>query len=292
MASEDENRLEQDDEIEALQSMYPDDFKLIEGTAKPTYRISIFPTEPADDEVNHIACELEVEYPLTYPSETGPNMKILPLEKLTSSQITTLEKIANDCAEENIGCAAVFMVIGAVSEWLTENNEDPGDGSVFSEMMRRQRDSQRAQEEAEAANTAAEAAENADMTEEEIMAARRKLEGTPCTDETFNAWNTAFMAEVAAQRAKEGRVGLRSNKAGGENDPEAYMTGKQWFERKMLQSGGVVGTLGDSDDEDTGAPAAPADAGSKPAAVDVNAAIFLNAQTDDLDLDDFSDEDE
>eukprot|EP00750_Incisomonas_marina_P017123 INCI19879.1.p1 GENE.INCI19879.1~~INCI19879.1.p1 ORF type:complete len:309 (-),score=94.53 INCI19879.1:61-987(-) len=308
MADAEENRAEQADEIEALESMYPDDFELIHGAdgpagdgVKPTFKISLLPTEPADEEVNHVGCVLEVECPPTYPSDTEPVLRIHPLKKLTEAQVKKLRGIAEEAAQENVGAPAVFMVIEAIREWLMENNEDPGDGSAFSEMMRRQRDSQRAQAEAEAAEAAAEQEARGDMTEEEIAAAKRKAEGTPCTDETFHAWNNAFMAEIEAKNAQEGRVGLQSQKAGGESDPEAYMTGREWFEQKILQGNAMGSTLegmgdepSDDDGEDDASSQQAAEGGSnaeKPAAVDVNAAIFLNAPADDLDLDDFSDED-
>ena len=65
---EDVNREEQTDEIAALQSMYPDDFELLQdipdpdadNSDPPKYKISLLPTEPYDDEVNHIGCVLEV----------------------------------------------------------------------------------------------------------------------------------------------------------------------------------------------------------------------------------------
>ena len=197
MADEEENKMEQDDEMEALESMYPDDFERFSKDgdgSRPTFKIALLPTEPADEEVNHVGCELRVECPPDYPSDSPPVFTILPLEKLTEKQCATLLGVANEAAEENVGAPAVFMVIEAVREWLMENNEDPGDGSAFSEMMRRQRESQRADAEAAAAAAAAVEEAREGMTEEEEAAARRKAAGTACTDETFHAWNTAFMA--------------------------------------------------------------------------------------------------
>jgi hypothetical protein len=308
-----ENRAEQADEIEALESMYPDDFTLVQGVdkagKKPRFKISLVPTEPADEEVNHIGCVLEVVCPPQYPADGPPELTIHQLHKLTEQQREKLQKIAADAAEENVGAPVVFVVIEAVREWLQKNNEDPGDGSAFSEMIRRQRDMERAGAEAAAAEAAAELEAREDMTDAEIAAARRKAEGTPCTSETFAAWNKAFIAETNAAKRRETKA--RSMKAGGDNDPEATLTGRQWFEQKILRgeafeaaAGAEESEEGEEDDEDGGDGDGGEDDGDggdgdgggggsrKPAAVDVNAAVFLNAPADDeLDLDDFSEED-
>jgi hypothetical protein len=321
------NREEQSYEIEALESMYPDDFKLVcsvktaaaSGGAKlPSYKISLLPTEPADEEVNHVGCVLCVECPPTYPSSGPPTLSVQPMEKLTAAQCAVLNKLVADTAEDNVGAPAVFTVIEALREWLVANNEDPGDGSAFSEMMRRQREAERAADNAAAAAEVAAEEARADLTEEEVAAAKKKAEGTPVNDETFKAWNTAFMAEMLAASGKVSgrRSHATNNKAGGDDDPEAFMTGKQWFENKILQGSGMGLTLvmGDDDDDEEGegmdddrdiddddadgddgegggggggkdAPGLPR------AGVDVNAAVFLNAPDDDLDPNEFSDDD-
>jgi hypothetical protein len=311
-----ENRAEQADEIEALESMYPDDFTLVQGVDKagkktPRFKISLVPTEPADEEVNHIGCVLEVACPPQYPADGPPELTIHQLHKLTEQQREKLQKIAVDAAEENVGAPVVFVVIEAVREWLQKNNEDPGDGSAFSEMIRRQREVERAGAEAAAADAAAEMEAREEMTDAEIAAARRKAEGTPCTNDTFHAWNKAFIAEMNA--ARRGVAKVRSMKAGGDSDPEATLTGRQWFEQKILQGevfdtgagaeeseeeeeeeeeGGEDGGDGEDDGESGEGGEGGGGGRGKPAAVDVNAAVFLNAPADDeLDLNDFSDED-
>ena len=92
------------------------------------------------------------------------------------------------------------------------------------------------------------------------------------------------------EQAGHGSVKVKNHKVGGDNDPEAFLTGKGWFEKTLLQGGSMAITLEVPDDTGDQEADASGSATASPA-LGVNKDVFLNTAGDeDLDLDDFSDD--
>ena len=76
---------EQSDEVEALESIYPDEFSLnVDGT-EPVYTIRLVPDPSADEEENHVKVALQCRIPAGYPDEL-PLFEVVVLKGLSKKQ--------------------------------------------------------------------------------------------------------------------------------------------------------------------------------------------------------------
>lgn len=169
---------EQQNEIEALESIYPDEFTSI---SEKEFEIAIYPDE--QDEENPRGLSLHVTYTANYPDEL-PEYEIETIEgQIPSSYYTKIREAVKSAAEESIGMAMIFTMVSIIKEEL--------DNIVL--------DAQKAEE--EIIN---------ERRRKEEEAEQAKFMGTKVTVESFMAWKKKFDAEMLekdeilkAQRAKE-----------------------------------------------------------------------------------------
>jgi len=264
-----------------------------------------------------VAVQLVVEYNDVYPEERPAKFDVIALKGLTPAQVKAVQALADTTMDENLGMACVFSVAEEVKQWLLENNVQPSDGSMRSEMIERERRKEKLQAKAEA-DAEAEAVAAAELRERLIAQAARYEEtgvaaavaesteeerrkerlrhGTPVTQDSFNAWRKKFEAEQGIDKEAEDAA------------EAARVTGRKWFQQhgkglavsaaaaaaeeadKITKAEAAAAAGEDSDGDDYGAAAAAAAAERVP----IDASVFAaTAAEDDLsDLDDFSDLDE
>mmetsp|Transcript_6602 Transcript_6602/g.9766 ORF Transcript_6602/g.9766 Transcript_6602/m.9766 type:complete len:198 (-) Transcript_6602:32-625(-) len=102
---------EQTDEIEALNSIYPDILTQHSDTA---FDIQVLP-----DSEEPIGLRLSVYYTQEYPNEP-PNYSIKPLFSLSPEKAEEVKPYINDVIERDIGSPMIFDIIDAIKEWLNE----------------------------------------------------------------------------------------------------------------------------------------------------------------------------
>lgn len=154
--------------------------------------------------VHAVAATLHVQYSDRYPEEPPAQLKVQSKKALLETQTRELQEIADKGVEDNLMMGAmIFNITESIKEWLLDNNRPPGDGSMHSEMKRRQLEEERKKEkekEQEELNRAAqeEARErrqkrhgNYDQSDDQS----NNKHGTPVTVETFAAWRAAFEEE-------------------------------------------------------------------------------------------------
>ena len=209
-----ENLEEQRDEVEALESIYMEDFVKLSDEPPLRYAIGLVPNPGEADGENHVRVTLECTIPAAYPN-VGPEMRVAVDKGLSPKQADELLALANAQADENVGMPMMFTVGEALKEWLVEHNRPgQGDGSMYADMMRRMEEDKRkkaAQEAAEskpAARGGGDDGEGGGSTrtaEEEEAEEKRRLErlatGTPVNAETFAEWWAKFSAERQAEQA-------------------------------------------------------------------------------------------
>ncbi|KAI7894210.1 ubiquitin-conjugating enzyme/RWD-like protein [Mucor mucedo] len=182
---------EQQNEIEALESIYPDEFQAI---SEKEFKISIYPDE--QDEDHPRAISLQVKYTPTYPDEL-PEYDIKTLEgQIPTSYYTKMKDAVKEAAEESVGMAMIFTMVSIIKEEL--------DNIML--------DVQRAEEEI--------INENRRKQEE---AEQAKFTGTKVTVENFMAWKKTFDEEMLKKDAV-----LRAQK---EKELKGKLTGRQLFEQ-------------------------------------------------------------
>jgi len=154
---------EQDMEIEALESIYPDEIEILEENPK---KIQLtFSTENYEEDDDGASIQVTFKFTPNYPDEL-PEMDIVESENIDDEQnyMSFLEKTG----EENMGMPMIYSIASALVEKLNKDNEDKKDA-----------------EEAEKDRIQA-------AIEEEEM---KRFEGTKVTLETFLKWKFGFDKE-------------------------------------------------------------------------------------------------
>ncbi|KAF9178336.1 RWD domain-containing protein 1, partial [Haplosporangium sp. Z 11] len=115
---------EQTNELEALQSIYPDEYEEI-STDPAEFSILIEPEEQDDE--NIYTMKLHVKYTATYP-DTLPEFSIEMLdEELDQEDFDTILHKVTEAAEEAIGMGMVFSMASTAKDTLSEiimNNKE------------------------------------------------------------------------------------------------------------------------------------------------------------------------
>jgi len=174
------HREEQESEVEALESIYPTEFTLIQ---LDPYVFRVFvKSERYQEGENGLCASLKFNIPTSYPDEI-PEVEILVNEEdeteeeyetnLEPEHVSGLTAFLSDIANQNIGTPMIFTLVSECQEWLNKRFEN--------ELKEREDEEERRIYEAEEAE-------------------RNRFEGTKVTVQNFMLWKTKFDAEMAAAR--------------------------------------------------------------------------------------------
>mmetsp|Transcript_22285 Transcript_22285/g.46954 ORF Transcript_22285/g.46954 Transcript_22285/m.46954 type:complete len:300 (+) Transcript_22285:399-1298(+) len=289
---------EQEMEAEALAAIFEDCLEIISSTQPFEWAVDLYPEQLAADEEdedapqNHVGVKVIAKIPLTYPEDSLPEFNIKVLKGLTEEHEQELLELANEEAENNAGMPVMYAVLERLREWLLENNEKGmDDRSMYTMMLKRQKEQERDEKKAKQIYEAQKKTEELTEAEsEELAVRRRRAEGTPVNDETFAEWNNKFNAEMEEERERlKAQASADSKKKGSaknstkEVDKSGRLTGFQQFTDK-------AGTL---NLEAMEAAAENAQADENEEEVDVVDEDLFDVSDDDLDFDsDDEDDDE
>ena len=296
---------EQEMELEALESIYMEDYKLLtqEGAHPAQFQLRIVPVQGGNDKEeggNFVAINFICTYTPLYPSEV-PQFKVENVFGLTDVQVEEVRGVCAAAAEENLDQVMIYSIAEAASEWLQENNRPESDGSAFSEMKERARVAKekkdQAQEE-EDVRSAAEAKANSETED-----GKRKRYGTPVTVAVFHAWNEIYMAEVEAKELadKERTLAQGKSSSGRVTETEAMImarpSGKSLFSQdvsalldaeKIIEEELAAAEAAANETKDAAVVAAPKAPSSTTTAID--ASLFLGEEDDLGNLSDLDDD--
>ncbi|XP_045586211.1 RWD domain-containing protein 1 [Procambarus clarkii] len=207
---------EQTNEIEALESIYPEEFEILD--VEPRHKFKIIVKSEGSDSLDDIKAEpaeiaLNFEYTPSYPDEP-PIMEIIPIENVEEEDLDDLREQLQAQCEENLGMVMVFTLVSYSVEWLTTHMEDLA-RNAKEEFERKKKE----QEEAD----------------------RKKFEGTRVTVETFLVWKAKFDAEMAALRSERER----------EEEKNKKFTGRELFQTDQTLNESDLSFLGDGEGEVT-----------------------------------------
>lgn len=183
---------EQRNELEAIESIYPDSFTVL--SENPT-SFTITVTSDAGENGETVETLLKFTYVEKYPDEP-PLWEIQSQENLEDQDVEEILTLLQQQAEENLGMVMIFTLVTAVQEKLNE--------IVDAIKTRQEEEKRRKEKEAEEAE-------------------KKAFQGTVVTIENFLAWKATFeqeMSEIKKKRQKE-------EEQAGKNK----LTGKQLFER-------------------------------------------------------------
>lgn len=170
-------REEQKNELEALESIYFEEFNLLSDDPV-VFSISVKSDVDGSGEeigIEGFACALKITYTTKYP-DTLPQIEIIDSENLTDTDEEDLLQCVTQYGKENLGMAMVFSLVSCAQEWLNNKYDH----------------AKKHQEEA--------AEKRLREAEEEE---RKRFEGTRVTVEAFMAWKRAFEEELGITKKKE-----------------------------------------------------------------------------------------
>ncbi|CAJ1061497.1 RWD domain-containing protein 1 [Xyrichtys novacula] len=182
---------EQRNELEAIESIYPDSFTVISDS--PT-SFTITVTSDAGENGEIVETTLKFTFVEKYPDE-APLWEIHSQENLEDSDVEDILTLLQQQAEENLGMVMIFTLVTAVQEKLNE--------IVDAMKNRREEEKRRKEREAEEAEKVA-------------------FQGTVVTIENFLAWKAKFELEVDELKRKRQKEEEQAGKH--------KLTGKQLFE--------------------------------------------------------------
>ncbi|KAI7883358.1 RWD-domain-containing protein [Lichtheimia hyalospora FSU 10163] len=182
---------EQQNELEALQSIYPEEFQEIGDNE---FTIAIYPDDLELE--NSCSLSLRVKYTPQYPDEL-PEFGIDVLEgKISSDQKQQIMDALKASAEDSLGMVMVFTLASLAKEELNQILDD-------TLRMREAAEAERIRREEEAENA--------------------KFRGTKVTWERFQEWKIKFDQEIAEQEKEE--------RAARAKELKNKLTGRQLFEQ-------------------------------------------------------------
>eukprot|EP00033_Pygsuia_biforma_P001064 GCRY01001211.1.p1 GENE.GCRY01001211.1~~GCRY01001211.1.p1 ORF type:complete len:241 (+),score=59.68 GCRY01001211.1:141-863(+) len=224
-----DHREEQQEEVEALQAIYLEEFEEI-STYPFQFSIDIFPSEfDAETEIEQPSLQLFFELPASYPEEK-PIIEIKKAVNLQEFHTDTIQEKIDQLCEESLGTQVTFIIVQEIKEFLDQTVEE-----LIEDIKKRE------EEEKEQLLLAEQIRKQKEWEEYE------KRLGTPVTVENFTEWKIKF---------EEERAKAASEKAEQESK-DGKLTGKEWFLRNKAR---VTGTEGldeaasnlylDDDDDD------------------------------------------
>jgi RWD domain/DRG Family Regulatory Proteins, Tma46 len=191
---------EQAAEIEALDAIFMDDFKLVDGPNSlrgARFEIFLFPESAPD-----VRLRMIFEHPLAYPDEPVV-VTAHALAGVSAPKRKALQEFSGQVATENAGMPSVFEICENVKRWIEDNVGDVEEESSDSDVDGSQ---------FETRDTSAAA-------KVEVVAS--KAIGTTVTVESFMAWRESFLLEINQAKAVSEKT-AESNKK---------LTGRQLFEQ-------------------------------------------------------------
>lgn len=201
-----EPKEEQDNELLALEAIFPDEFRILEPASDSDG--SRFEIDVVDDTSGTVQLKLIFTHTTKYPEEPIA-IVVHALEGLTTPNRKKLQTFLVHKAKENaeICMPAAFNLCEDAKQWLRDHVV--GEPEIDEQLELEQ----------------AKQFETIDSSlEEKVEVVSSKAVGTPVTPESFLEWQATFLAEKEAEKTKE-RLAMESNRK---------MTGRQLFESKTV----------------------------------------------------------
>ncbi|XP_072019068.1 RWD domain-containing protein 1-like [Amphiura filiformis] len=186
---------EQENEVSALESIYPDEFTVLSTNPYHKFEITVSSESTGEeDEQDTLHVTLQFTYTDTYPDE-APVYEVTDTVNVQDDEIEPIMQLLQEQIEENLGMAMVFALVSALQEHLNER-VDERKKELAKERELIEEEKRKKQEEAD-----------------------NILKGTPVTLDSFLEWKDKFDAE---------RRLINSTKA---SDQSKKLTGRELFEK-------------------------------------------------------------
>jgi hypothetical protein len=187
---------EQADEVEALQSIYPDEFEEI--TKDPwSFKITVKSEKSIIDNTDEGRAIVVVEFTFgaTYPDDP-PKIELEVQRGLDGDQVASINSALLETANENTGMVMVYTLVTVIQDSLN---------TIVDERLQKIKEEKKRSQEV--------------VTSVEALQ-ETVVHGTPVTRETFAAWKAVFLKERGQSGADKKDI-----------TSEKKLTGRQLFEK-------------------------------------------------------------
>lgn len=210
---------EQVNEIEALESIYPDELSVLRTEPCHVFQLTVAAEEEEEgegeeEEKGQLSVTLKFTYTPTYPDEAPIFEVIFDDDDLAQDFEQEIVDLVQAQIEENLGMAMIFAIVSASQEFLNERIDDI---KAAKEDRKNRIEEEKKRVEEEAAN---------------------KLKGTLVTIESFLEWKEMFDKE---------RKGLRGKKQSASENTSGKLTGKELFFQNAALDTSDMDLLDESD---------------------------------------------
>jgi hypothetical protein len=218
-------------ELEALESLFPDEFKKVSDCEFTLTAIVPFPDQSTTNHVSvSVSCMFPTDYPVSAPLQVSLT-KVTGCLTSDSHLVGQLESIMEGECEANLGMPAVYSLVERIQDFLRENNQP--ELSLHDQM---ERGNQREMVETESGESDDEE-DGEGEDDEEFQGLMSKIlcpENERVTSEEFQKWKLNFDLFLISQKIIK------------RND-ENKLSGKQQFLQRLHETG-------ENDDDDEAVP--------------------------------------
>lgn len=207
---------EQQNEVEALKSMYGDQMKIIKSAPPKEFSVALKSSEPEDPENGmQLGVTLRVKFPKTYPMES-PEILIRHKTGLVNKDIDELEQRFIETCQANLGSVFIFTLVSETSEWLEEKKIEKEEEERTLQEEKEKSGEQKALEQEQFQKEKILQSEKNDIILETMNRFTRDIEvfgerggTTPVTKETFKIWKNAFEDALKSLQKKDSLFQIR-----------------------------------------------------------------------------------
>lgn len=174
---------EQSAELEALEAIFGDDYRLLEQASAD--RGARFDIQIAREASSTARLKLCFEHPVDYPA-SRIIVTVHAVSGLSTVKRKSLQEVADRLADENVGFPSAFNVCEGLNDWMHQNLDDGHDATSDTSLDE-------------------EAFETRDTKSAGVEVDASKCIGTPVTPESFAAWREKFMEELQQRKTEQQR---------------------------------------------------------------------------------------
>lgn len=218
--ADDEVREEQAEELEAVEAIFGEDFKLLNPANETTgtgarfhVDVSADATDGGDEPSSSVArVRLEFTHTESYPRQPV-SVTVNLINGLTAVDRKQLQAVVDSVAADSVDMVSVFPVCDAARDWLCDHTSHPSASSAGHVPG--------AGSDVGASDSRFETIDVTTSDKVEVISS--KAVGTPVTKESFESWRAAFLDELR-------KVSDSPN----ENESSQKMSGREFFESKIV----------------------------------------------------------
>jgi len=207
---------QQKDEMEALQSIFMDEFILL-NESPLTYELIILADMQSTEEENAIKARVRIEYPAAYPNEL-PSITVHVEHPLTIRDLEKLTQISDETCKYSIGMPMIYEVTEKMKDYLISRKDQAKTEEIEEEKLKAE----------------LKKAETENKYKKSFKIDHEITTFTPVTLENYKKWRESFDKQIE-EEAQKAKSMTDKKTATAADDMVKRQTGRQIFEQRRIQ---------------------------------------------------------